>query len=197
MRRSLAIAVVATGLLCLPALAQARAVSVSDSWIAHGSAKARSSGPESDGTCPGAEDLNAPIDVQEQAMLCLTNEVRRDHGLGQLDDFAELNRSAGHKSGDIIRCDSFSHEACGRDFTFWMQRVGYIPAPCWRAGENIAWGTGDYGTVRSIFSAWMHSSGHRENILGAYGQIGIALRVGGLEGYGGAHVWTQQFGLRC
>ena len=115
-------------------------------------------------------------------MLCLTNFARRHSGLGELGEAAKLDRSAGFKSGDIIRCDSFSHEACGRDFTFWMQRVGYIPTPCWRAGENIAWGTGSYGTVRSIFSAWMHSSGHRENILGSYGQIGIGLRVGGLDG---------------
>ena len=88
-------------------------------------------------------------------MLCLTNQARHRRGLGKLDDIAKLNRSAGRKSRDIIRCDSFSHEACGRDFTFWMQRVGYIPAPCWRAGENIAWGTGSYGTVRSIFNAWV------------------------------------------
>ena len=36
--------------------------------------------------------------------------------------------------------------------------------------------------------------GHRENILGSYGQIGIGLRVGGLDGHGDAHVWTQHFG---
>ena len=51
--------------------------------------------------------------------------------------------------------------------------------------------------MHSIFSAWIHSPGHRENILGPYRQIGIGLRVGGLEGYGGAHVWTQEFGARC
>jgi uncharacterized protein YkwD len=130
-------------------------------------------------------------------MLCLTNFARRHRGLGDLGEVAKLDRSAGLKSDDIIRCDSFSHEACGRDFTFWMERVGYIPTRCWRAGENIAWGTGSYSTVRSIFSSWMHSEGHRENILGSYDQIGIGLSVGGLDGYGGAHVWTQQFGLRC
>lgn len=191
MRRSLAIAALATGLLCFPALAQARSASLSDSWIAHGVRHAQASG------CPGADEEGASVAVQEQAMLCLTNQARHRRGLGKLDDFAKLDRSADRKSRDIIRCDSFSHEACGRDFTFWMQRVGYIPSGCWRAGENIAWGTGSYGTVRSIFSAWMHSPGHRENILGGYTQIGIGLRVGGLEGHGGAHVWTQQFGTRC
>jgi uncharacterized protein YkwD len=43
----------------------------------------------------------------------------------------------------------------------------------------------------------MHSPGHRENILGRYGQIGIGLEVGGLDGYSGAHVWTQDLGSHC
>jgi uncharacterized protein YkwD len=193
MRRFLVISAVATMLLGLAAVPRAGAVSISDRWIAHGAA----SGPADGSGCPSADDLNAPSAAQEKAMLCLTNQARRRRGLGKLGDIAKLNRAASHKSGDILRCDSFSHEACGRDFTFWMQRVGYIPAPCWRAGENIAWGTGSHGTVRAIFNSWMHSSGHRENILGSYGQVGIALRVGGLGGHGSAHVWTQEFGLRC
>jgi uncharacterized protein YkwD len=184
MSRLLAVSALATALLALSAVSSAGAASL-NTLIAPASA------------CSGADDASAPAAVQEQAMLCLTNFARRHDGLAELSDAGRLDRSAGLKADDILRCDSFSHEACGREFTFWMQKVGYIPTPCWRAGENIAWGTGSYGTVRSIFAAWMHSSGHRENILGSYGQIGIGLRVGGLDGYGGAHVWTQQFGLRC
>jgi uncharacterized protein YkwD len=130
-------------------------------------------------------------------MLCLTNAARHQRGLAKLGDLSELDRAAARKAGDIIRCDTFSHEACGRSFTFWMQKVGYLPAPCWRVGENIAWGTGPDSTVSAIFSAWMHSAGHRANILGSYAQIGIGLRVGGLDGHDSAHVWTQQFGMLC
>jgi uncharacterized protein YkwD len=149
------------------------------------------------GACAGAGDANAPTTVQESAMLCMTNFARGHDGLGELGDSAKLDRAAGLKSADIIRCDSFSHEACGREFTFWMQRVGYFQTRCWRAAENIAWGTGSNGTARSIFSAWIFSDVHRENILGSFGQVGIAVRVGALDGHGGAHVWTQQFGQRC
>jgi uncharacterized protein YkwD len=196
MSRFLPILVAAAALFGLVATSQAgAATSLADSHVAHGSATGRAS--NSDPGCSGADDASAPIAIQEQAMLCLTNQARHSQGLAELSEVSDLDRSAGFKSGDIIRCDSFSHEACGREFTFWMQKVGYIPAPCWRAGENIAWGTGSYGTVGSIFSAWMHSAGHRENILGSYSQIGIGLRVGGLDGHGSAHVWTQQFGLRC
>lgn len=97
----------------------------------------------------------------------------------------------------MLRCDDFDHEACGRDFTYWMQRVGYLGGGCWQAAENIAFGTGSYGTVRAIFRGWIHSPGHRANILDDSQDLGVGLRVGTLEGYRGAHVWTQQFGSHC
>ena len=126
-------------------------------------------------------------------MLCLVNQARRQRGLTPFAAPASLARAAGRKSGDILRCDEFSHEACGREFTYWIERFGYRFCS---AGENIAYGGGGFATPRSIFSLWMHSSGHRRNILGAYEDIGIGLQVGALEGEGGAHVWTQEFGSR-
>jgi uncharacterized protein YkwD len=146
--------------------------------------------------CGSQLELDAPAAEQEQAMRCMTNFARQQVGLGGLGDVVKLDRSAGEKSGDVLRCDSFSHYACGREFTYWMERVGYMRARQWRAGENLAWGTGEYGTVRSIFRAWLESPGHRENILGSYGQIGIGLEVGTLDSYSSAHVWTQHFGWR-
>ncbi len=126
-------------------------------------------------------------------MLCLVNRARSARGLAPLVALGSLARAADRKSGDILRCDEFSHEACGREFTYWMSRFGYHGCS---EGENIAWGSGSLGTPISIFQAWMHSQGHRENILGSYEDTGIGLRIGTLEGYGGAHVWTQEFGTR-
>jgi len=48
--------------------------------------------------------------------------------------------------------------------------------------------------VRSIFRLWMHSPGHRANILGPYDEIGIGLRVGSLEGSGGRFMGGVQGG---
>jgi uncharacterized protein YkwD len=147
--------------------------------------------------CPDQTDLGDSTAVQEQAMRCMTNFARQHDGLGQFGNAASLDRSAIGKTDDILRCDSFSHYACGRQFTYWMQRNGYLASRCWRAGENIAWGTESEGTVRSIFVAWLHSPEHRANLLGRYSQIGIALSVGTLEGHRDAHVWTQDFGSHC
>jgi uncharacterized protein YkwD len=135
--------------------------------------------------------------VQEQAMRCMTNFARQHTGLTDLGNTAPLDHSAVRKTDDVLRCDTFSHYACGRQFTYWMQRSGYLAARCWRAGENLAWGTGDLGSVRQIFIAWLHSPEHRANLLGRYSQIGVALSVGNLEGHSSAHVWTQEFGSHC
>lgn len=147
--------------------------------------------------CPGQDTLDTPAAEQEATMLCMTGFARAQGGLGSLTANPQLEQSAGDKGDDILRCDSFSHFACGREFTYWMRQTGYISSQCWRVGENLAWGTDGYGTVRSIFRAWMNSPGHRENILGDFTQVGISLRVGTLEGQPDTHVWAQHFGSRC
>lgn len=146
--------------------------------------------------CAG-QGLDAPAEAQESTMLCMTNYARAQAGQAVLVPAPELDQSADDKSADILRCDSFSHFACGREFTYWMRQTGYISSQCWRVGENLAWGNGSYGTVRSIFRAWMSSPGHRENILGNFTQIGISLRVGTLTGQSQTHVWAQHFGSHC
>lgn len=147
--------------------------------------------------CPNQGNLADPVQAQEMAMRCMTNFARVHAGLPELADSQPLDLSAGEKSGDVIACDSFSHTACGREFTYWMRQADYMSSQCWRVGENLAWGTNEDGTVRSIFQAWMRSPGHRENILGEYDQLGISLLSGDLEGRVAAHVWTEHFGSHC
>jgi uncharacterized protein YkwD len=147
--------------------------------------------------CPGQTRAGAPAGRQLRAMRCLTNFARRRRGLPALRRAGALDRAAKRKSADILRCDEFSHEACGRDFTYWPQRFGYLRR-CSSIGENIAWGTGHFATPRSLFSAWLRSPGHRANILRRdYEELGVGLRIGRLAGNRGAHVWTQEFGGDC
>jgi uncharacterized protein YkwD len=147
--------------------------------------------------CPGQESLDAPAAAQEGTMACMVDFARRQFGLGELAQVEALHQSALDKAADILSCDSFSHFACGREFTYWMKATGYMSAPCWRVGENLAWGSGEYGSVRSIFLAWMRSPTHRENLLGDYDETGISLAVGTLDGQPGTHVWAEHFGSHC
>ena len=75
----------------------------------------------------------------------------------------------------------FAHE--GRNGSEPAERIraaGYLSSGgAWRIGENLAWGTGDLATPRSIMAAWMHSAGHRANILmPQYRQIGFGVIAG-------------------
>jgi uncharacterized protein YkwD len=143
--------------------------------------------------CPNQTSPGLSTEEQASVMFCMTNYARAANGLAALKPSRRLGRAAGQKSVDILGCDEFSHYACGRDFDFWDQKFGYLKG-CWKVGENIAWGTGSYSTVRAIFTSWLESTEHHENILGPYKEIGIGLRVGELEGNEGAAVWTQDFG---
>jgi len=142
--------------------------------------------------CPHQSAADASSGLQEKAMLCLVNRARKSRGLTPFAAPRPLARAADGKSGDILRCDAFSHEACGREFTYWIDRVGYRYCS---AAENIAYASGSYATPRTIFKLWMNSSGHRRNILGPYQEIGIGMQVGRLDDTAGAHVWTQEFAI--
>ena len=77
-----------------------------------------------------------------------------------------------------------------------MDEYGYTKGFGWAIGENIAWGSGSYGSSHAIFRAWLKSKGHRAAILDKkkYRQLGIGLTTGKLSGVPGARVWVQHFG---
>jgi uncharacterized protein YkwD len=53
--------------------------------------------------------------------------------------------------------------------------AGYPANNAW-TGENLAYGTGPEGSPAEIVDRWMHSPGHRDNILrAAFTEIGIGV----------------------
>jgi uncharacterized protein YkwD len=149
--------------------------------------------------CPGQTDESLSAASKEATMGCMINFVRSEAGEAGLAPVAPLDDSSDDKASDIIGCGEFSHAACGRAFTYWIEQDGYVqPGGCRAAGENIAWGTGELGTVRSILTAWVNSPEHLANILRAeYHDFGVGLEVGPLNGYPDAHVWVTHFGSLC
>lgn len=149
--------------------------------------------------CAGQSDESLPAASQEATMGCMINFVRARAGKAGLAPFAALDDSSDDKAGDILQCGEFSHTACGRPFTYWLEQDGYgPPGGCWGGGENLAWGTGELGTVRSIVTAWVNSPDHLANMLSdSFDEFGVALQVGPLNGYPDAHLWVSHFGSRC
>jgi uncharacterized protein YkwD len=127
------------------------------------------------------------------ATLCLLNEQRADHGLKAFNASTTLDRAADDYAADMVKRRFFDHISPGGGTM--MDRIkaaGWVPAGSWSAGENIAWGSGSLATPASIVDGWMHSAGHRANILNAgFTQLGIGIAPGapqaGVRG-GGTYV---------
>ena len=146
--------------------------------------------------CPNrkAGGGQAAMAKARRSMTCMVNFARGKKGLTKYRVKRRLTWSAGRKARDIRRC-GFSHEACGRKFDFWIRKSKYLGAGGWATGENIAWGSGRLGNVRSIFIAWMRSKGHREAILSrSFSDVGAGVVKGRFQGVRGARIWVLHFG---
>lgn len=150
------------------------------------------------GTCGAADaQLNLDQSTAQLVMTCLTNYARGQSGLKPLQLNVTLSAAGDAKLGADVSCGVFSHEPCGKPFdsVFAAYTQG---ATSFQIGENIAWGTGSYGTPRQIMFAWLHSTGHRENILTpTFTEIGIGYLPNEVFlGYSAAALWSQQFATR-
>lgn len=151
------------------------------------------------GACPEADLPGAAIADQVNEMLCLINYARSKKGVPTVATSPLLASSTRIKADDIVRCDDFSHTACGHSVTYPFERAGYIaPGYDWGVGENLAWGTGTYGTPRGAMRGWLYSDPHRENIFTpSWREQGVALqRPQTFQGYTDNSVWVSHFGWR-
>jgi len=136
--------------------------------------------------------------VLVRATLCVLNAERARHELRPLRLDRRLSRAARRHSRAMARKRFFSHTSpAGTTFVDRIRRTGYLHgARRWNIGENIAWGSGGLSAPRAVATAWMHSAGHRANILSrSFGAIGIGVARGTPAGGGGA-IYITDFGRR-
>lgn len=126
----------------------------------------------------------------EQQVLVLLNEIRQQHGLSNFTASTPLRNAARSHSADMLQKGYFEHNSPNEA---WDARIArFVKSPL--VGENIAWGTGSYGTPTGIVSQWMRSPTHRAIILTAgLRRIGLALPTGTFGGSRGAVMATADF----
>lgn len=149
-----------------------------------------------DSACPGQTSGSAPVDAQQETVLCLFNYARAQQGLPSLSVAARLRMSSRRKAHDIKRCRQFSHAACGRDPFYWVRKVGYLKGNA-GAGEILAEGSGDVGSPRGTMIDWLNSDEHRTILLtGRFVEVGISLVSGKVRGFSDrAAIWVAHFGF--
>jgi uncharacterized protein YkwD len=132
--------------------------------------------------CTGADvkPTHANVRLVRHATLCLLNVQRRSHGLRALRGNRRLRHAASPYAHLMATHDFFSHQTASSTPLSRIRRTGYLRgARRWTVGENLAWGTGSFATPRQTVRGWMHSPGHRANILnGSFRHIGIGIAPG-------------------
>jgi uncharacterized protein YkwD len=154
--------------------------------IAPASASAASPCDDADGAL---EQLGLP--AARAATLCLLNRERAAHHLGALRSSTKLARAAQGHAADMVARRYFAHG----DFGARIARTGWgRHRRRYTIGENLAYATGGGATPRAIVAAWMHSAGHRANILQRrFHAIGIGIASGTPDGDAGA-TYSTDFG---
>ncbi len=125
------------------------------------------------------------LTADEQKMLDLINQARKEAGVAPLMVDMNLVKSARLKSQDMVDKNYFDHQSPTYGDPAQMIKKY---APGYRAtGENIAY----TNSVESAHKGLMNSSGHRQNILSSnYTHIGIGI----VKYKGNLLMFTQQFG---
>jgi uncharacterized protein YkwD len=108
-----------------------------------------------------------------------------------------LSRADLRHSRDMVANRYFAHDSrSGAGFSARIASTGWMHGRSrWNVGENLAWGSGSLATPRAIVKAWMHSAGHRHNLLQArFHVIGIGIGAGAPTGGGSGRTYTTDFG---
>lgn len=153
--------------------------------------------------CPHAHGRPGRITTNEarQAVHCVLNKRRRDHGLGPLRLRRSVDRAAHRHTRYMRRHGCFLHECAGEAaLDARLRRTGYLHSSLrsWSCGEDIAWAPGHRKSrPAQIVHAWMHSPPHRANILdGGFHDVGVGVEWGTPYGGNAGGIYTIDFGSR-
>lgn len=129
-----------------------------------------------------AKKLTIKVKGMEDQVVDLVNEERKDAGLSSLTQDDKLMDAAAIRAREIA--DTFDHTRPNGKSCFTVIDASGVSYRT--AGENIAAGQ---SSAASVMDSWMHSSGHKGNILNKnYKKIGV-----GCYKSGGVYYWVQIF----
>jgi uncharacterized protein YkwD len=158
--------------------------------------------PAAAGSCPrqNATPGSTSAERAEHSVFCLLNKQRAKRGIPELGRRRDLDKPSLEHSQLMVREKCFAH-VCPGEPDLGDRLKDYLSKEGGSYGENIAYGTGSFGTPRSIVTSWMHSKGHRANILSrGFEHIGIGIVWGSpSEGVPGsdAGTYTTDFGAHA
>ena len=154
--------------------------------------------PPTHGCAHARDQPAADLRAAELATLCLLNAERRARGLGELRRDVVLRTAALRHSRDMVERGFFAHvnpDGVGHHerivrAEYRLREEGYA------TGENLGSGKPDAASPAIVVDGWMHSPGHRRNVLRpGFEEIGIGI-VPRFEDGGPGATYTTTFGGR-
>lgn len=119
---------------------------------------------------------------QVNQVVSIINQKRKSKGIKSVKTDAKLQKAAMKRAKEIAKKFDHTRPNGSSCFTI-LEEYDINYRTC---GENIAYGQPD---AKSVMDAWMHSPGHRSNILNSsFGRVGI-----GLYKKSGTCYWVQIF----
>lgn len=122
---------------------------------------------------------------KEKYVLEETNKARAKNNLPALTLNSKLVEAARLHAKNMAAHRKMSHVLMIKDQRTVTDRVRYVHYEWSNVGENIAQGY----AYKDVVNGWMHSRGHRANILGGYTEIGIGIA----EDANGSPYYVQVF----
>jgi uncharacterized protein YkwD len=125
--------------------------------------------------------------TSQAALLKEMNRVRAAHGLHALAFDPVLARAAVAHSRSMAATGVFEHGSFRSRMLQFRVRGPFV-------GENLAWGSGSFGSPHGIVSAWLRSPEHRANLLRpGFRRVGLGELTARFHGVSRANVVTADF----
>lgn len=138
----------------------------------------------------GGEIVSPTNVTYEERVIELVNEARATHGLPPMKLSADLTNAARYHATDMHQDEYVNHQTFDRNngvlvtVCDWDDRIRVYYTGWNGLAENLVAGS---ASPEEAVAGWLNSSGHRENILGTYREIGVGYAAG---------YWAQNFGDR-
>lgn len=121
-----------------------------------------------------------------QALQCLINGVRAQHGLHAVRANGRLRVAARRHADDMAAHDFFAHDSpAGTTVSSRVKSAGYLGGGVreWWLGEALAWGKASAGAPRAILRGLLNSPPHRAILLDPnFRDLGVGVAKGAPSG---------------
>jgi uncharacterized protein YkwD len=124
-----------------------------------------------------APPASATLTLAEKKLVMMIHEARAKHGKSKLKVSGSLSELAKKHSTYMKNHGSISHSSTSQLFGY-MNKANCVA----KIGENV----GVAYSVQQMHEAFMSSSGHKANILGAWKKVGVGIRKAG------GRFWTTE-----